>query len=72
VGACGRQVANVLFITGEIQTGLCRTGRMLFCDHRRAGPEILVLGKDLRGLMLVSAVLCDNEILLNREAGTWK
>ncbi len=25
--------ANVLFIADEIQTGLCRTGKMLACDH---------------------------------------
>jgi len=62
--------ANVLFIADEIQTGLCRTGRMLCCDHTGARPDILVLGKALSGgLMPVSAVLCDNDIMLNMKPG---
>lgn len=55
---------NVLFIADEIQTGLCRTGRMLCCDHDGVRPDILVLGKALSGgTMPVSAVLADNEVM---------
>ncbi len=36
---------NVLLIADEIQTGLCRTGKMLACDHDNVRPDILVLGK---------------------------
>jgi ornithine--oxo-acid transaminase len=57
--------ANVLFIADEIQTGLCRTGRMLACDHEDVRPDILLLGKALSGGMLpVSAVLADDAIML--------
>jgi len=57
--------ANVLFIADEIQTGLCRTGKMLACDHEDVHPDILILGKALSGGMLpVSAVLADDEIML--------
>lgn len=57
--------ANVLFIADEIQTGLCRTGKMLCCDHEKVRPDILILGKALSGGILpVSAVLSDNEIML--------
>ncbi|HUQ97229.1 MAG TPA: ornithine--oxo-acid transaminase [Chitinophagaceae bacterium] len=57
--------ANVLFIADEIQTGLCRTGRLLACDHDGVKPDILVLGKALSGGVLpVSAVLADNDIML--------
>jgi ornithine--oxo-acid transaminase len=57
--------ANVLFIADEIQTGLARTGKMLACDHENVHPDILVLGKALSGGILpVSAVLSDNEIML--------
>lgn len=57
--------ANVLFIADEIQTGLCRTGRMLACDHDDVHPDILILGKALSGgLLPVSAVLADDDIML--------
>ncbi len=62
--------ANVLFIADEIQTGLCRTGRMLACDHENVRPDILILGKALGGGMLpVSAVLTDDEIMLTIKPG---
>lgn len=62
--------AGVLFIADEIQTGLARTGRMLACDHENVRPDILVLGKALSGGMLpVSAVLADDEIMLTIRPG---
>jgi ornithine--oxo-acid transaminase len=62
--------ANVLFIADEIQTGLCRTGRMLCCDHEDVRPDILILGKALSGGTLpVSAVLADDEIMLTIKPG---
>ena len=33
----------------QVQTGLCRTGRMLACDWEGVRPDILVLGKALSG-----------------------
>ena len=36
---------KVLFIADEIQTGLCRTGRMLCSDWSNIRPDIVVLGK---------------------------
>jgi ornithine--oxo-acid transaminase len=62
--------ANVLFIADEIQTGLARTGKMLACDHEKVRPDILLLGKALSGGMLpVSAVLCDDEIMMTIKPG---
>ena len=56
---------NVLFIADEVQTGLARTGKMLACDHEGVRPDILILGKALSGGVLpISAVLADNEIML--------
>ena len=56
---------NILFIADEVQTGLARTGKMLACDHENVRPDILILGKALSGGTLpISAVLADNEILL--------
>lgn len=56
---------NVLFVADEVQTGLCRTGKMLACGHEVVRPDILVLGKALSGGMLpVSCVLADDEVML--------
>lgn len=64
------EAANVLFIADEIQTGLARTGKMLACDHEGVRPDILLLGKALSGGMLpVSAVLADDEIMLTIKPG---
>lgn len=61
---------NVLFIADEIQTGLCRTGKLLACDYEMIKPDILILGKALSGGVLpVSAVLADDEIMLNLKPG---
>jgi ornithine--oxo-acid transaminase len=56
---------HVLWIADEIQTGLCRTGKMLACDHEQVKPDILILGKALSGGTIpVSAVLASHEIML--------
>lgn len=61
---------NVLFIADEIQTGLGRTGKLLACDHENIKPDILILGKALSGgMMPVSAVLANDEIMLTIQAG---
>jgi len=61
---------NVLFIADEVQTGIARTGKLLACDHEGVRPDILILGKALSGgVMPVSAVLCDNEIMLTIKPG---
>jgi ornithine--oxo-acid transaminase len=62
--------SNILFIADEIQTGLARTGKMLACDHENVKPDILILGKALSGgMMPVSAVLANNEIMLTIKPG---
>ncbi|HAI82784.1 MAG TPA: ornithine--oxo-acid transaminase, partial [Chitinophagaceae bacterium] len=61
---------RVLFIADEIQTGLCRTGKMLACDHEHVKPDILILGKALSGgTMPVSAVLANDEVMMNIHPG---
>lgn len=56
---------NVLFIADEVQTGIARTGKLLACDHENVRPDILILGKALSGgVMPISAVLADDEIML--------
>ncbi|MEI7801175.1 MAG: ornithine--oxo-acid transaminase [Bacteroidota bacterium] len=61
---------NVLFIADEIQSGLARTGKMLACDYENVDADILILGKALSGGTLpVSAVLCNDEIMLTIKPG---
>ena len=60
---CSRH--NVLLVADEVQTGIARTGRLLCCDHEDVRPDLLILGKALSGgLLPVSAVLADREIML--------
>jgi len=55
---------NVLLICDEIQTGLCRTGKMLCCQHDNVRPDVVLLGKALSGgVYPVSAVLADRDIM---------
>jgi ornithine--oxo-acid transaminase len=43
---------------------------MLACDHENVKPDILILGKALSGgVMPVSAVLCNDEIMLTIKPG---
>lgn len=64
------RAANVLLISDEIQTGLCRTGKMLCSDHEEVRPDILLLGKALSGgVFPISGVLSDNEIMLTIKPG---
>ncbi|NP_001309900.1 ornithine aminotransferase, mitochondrial isoform 3 [Homo sapiens] len=61
---------QVLFIADEIQTGLARTGRWLAVDYENVRPDIVLLGKALSGgLYPVSAVLCDDDIMLTIKPG---
>ncbi|KXZ48305.1 hypothetical protein GPECTOR_29g8 [Gonium pectorale] len=61
---------NALLIADEVQTGLCRTGRMLACDWEGVRPDILVLGKALSGgAYPVAATLADDAIMLTIQRG---
>ncbi|TFK29175.1 ornithine aminotransferase [Coprinopsis marcescibilis] len=61
---------NVLLICDEIQTGLCRTGRMLACEWEGVRPDLVLLGKALSGgVYPVSAVLGSEEVMLTIRPG---
>jgi len=61
---------NCLLICDEVQTGLCRTGKMLATDYSGVKPDMIVLGKALSGGMYpVSAVLADDEIMMTIQPG---
>jgi ornithine--oxo-acid transaminase len=55
---------NILLLVDEIQTGLCRTGKMFASDHEGVHPDVMIVGKALSGgFYPVSAVLADATIL---------
>jgi ornithine--oxo-acid transaminase len=64
------KAANVLLIADEVQTGLCRTGKMMCTDHENVKPDVLLLGKALSGgTFPISAVLASDEIMLTIKPG---
>lgn len=75
------KAANALLIADEVQTGIARTGRLLAtcgnctcgvtCENKpEVRPDILILGKALSGgVVPVSAVLADDEIMLTIKPG---
>ncbi|KAL1461205.1 hypothetical protein WDU94_013124 [Cyamophila willieti] len=61
---------NVLWIADEVQTGLCRTGKLLACDYEKVRPDVLILGKAMSGgVYPVSCVLAKDEIMLSIQPG---
>jgi ornithine--oxo-acid transaminase len=55
---------NVLLIADEIQTGLCRTGKLFASHHEGVRPDMVVVGKALSGgFYPISAVLADKAVL---------
>jgi ornithine--oxo-acid transaminase len=56
-------VSQVLFIADEIQTGLCRTGKVFCCEHESVLPDMYIIAKSLGGgITPVSAVATRREI----------
>ena len=61
---------NVLLIADEIQTGVCRTGKLLASYHENIKPDIVILGKALSGgFYPVSGVLTSKEIMSVMKVG---
>jgi len=55
---------NVLMLVDEIQTGLCRTGKLFAVDHEDVKPDMFFLGKALGGgVYPVSAVVTREEVI---------
>jgi len=49
---------NILLIIDEVQTGFCRTGRMLAIEHFSLEPDILCLAKSMAGGFPIGATIC--------------
>jgi ornithine--oxo-acid transaminase len=62
---------NVLLIADEIQTGICRTGKLLASWHDNVKPDLVILGKALSaGFYPVSGVLSSKEIMSIMKVGS--
>lgn len=60
---------NVLMIADEVQTGLCRTGKLLCVNHENVKPDIVCLGKvnnlSFLETIVIHAVLDAKPLALN-------
>lgn len=55
---------SILFVADEIQTGLCRTGKLFACRYEDVRPDITIIGKALAGgFYPVSAILADRTLM---------
>ena len=62
---------NALLIDDEIQTGLCRTGKVFAYEYEGIKPDILILGKSLGGgIVPISCIAADDSIMRVFTPGT--
>jgi ornithine--oxo-acid transaminase len=55
---------NVLLIADEIQTGMCRTGKIFACDHEGVDPDVLILAKSLGGgIIPISCIAANDNVM---------
>lgn len=69
-----RQICNeekMLMLADEVQTGLCRTGKVFACEHEGVVPDMYIIGKSLGGgITPISAVVANKDILGLFEPGS--
>jgi ornithine--oxo-acid transaminase len=51
---------KVLMVADEIQTGLCRTGKVFACEHEGVQPDMYILGKSLGGGIIPISCIAAN------------
>jgi ornithine--oxo-acid transaminase len=55
---------NVLMFADEIQSGMCRTGKIFACEHESVVPDVYILAKSLGGgIVPVSAIAADDAVM---------
>jgi 4-aminobutyrate aminotransferase/(S)-3-amino-2-methylpropionate transaminase len=54
---------DIVLIADEIQTGMCRTGKMFACEYWPVKPDIITMAKSLGGGIPLSAVTGKAEIM---------
>ena len=58
-----------MLVVDEIQSGLCRTGRMFACDHFQIEPDLVAVGKSLAAGLPLAAVVGRAEVMDAAEVG---
>jgi len=54
---------GILLIVDEIQTGLCRTGKMWATEHSGIEPDLMVIGKSIAAGLPLSGIIGRRQIL---------
>ncbi len=62
---------NILMVADEIQTGLCRTGKVFACEHEGVQPDMYILGKSLGGgIIPISCIAANASVMKVFTPGT--
>lgn len=62
---------KILMVADEIQTGLCRTGKVFACEHENVQPDIYILGKSLGGgIVPISCIAANTDVMQVFTPGT--
>ena len=54
---------GILFVADEVQTGICRTGKLFAMEHYEVEPDLLVVAKSLAAGLPLAAVVGREEIM---------
>lgn len=60
---------GIVFVVDEIQTGICRTGKLYAIEHFDVAPDLIISAKSLAGGMPLAAVTGRAEIMEQPQAG---
>ena len=60
---------GIMLVVDEIQSGLCRTGRMFACGHFRIEPDLVAVGKSLAAGLPLAAVVGRAEVMDAADVG---
>jgi len=60
---------GIVFVVDEIQTGICRTGKLLAIEHYGVAPDIIITAKSLAGGMPLAAVTGRAEMMEQPQVG---
>ena len=60
---------GILFVADEVQTGICRTGKLFAMEHYAVEPDLLVVAKSLAAGLPLAALVGREEIMDASHAG---